>query len=209
MEPAAGAAYAALKKKREDEGRVVEQQCEMIRKERDELVDGANTVYYALHNFDEDYQPTPPIDFFMSPDAMQRMIEEFDFNTQQGVLALTELESNLEALGRSAHVANSVDNEEIASAVSCGTEETEKISQEHKKKIAAATARITSIFQKSQKNYNDLVQSMSHDFDGDLNAANEEDLEKAVIPILQQKVKSLQKELELAKMKSRSLGVQM
>lgn len=204
-------AQTARMKEREKQNKSVETSLELLKTQRDELMSGANEVYCNLHNFDEEFDATNAVDFFMSPEAMDRMIEEFQVNTKQSTLTLAEIESNLEALTRAeidprdSKAAREAD----LAAEAAGLAEAEKLTEEHKKKIAATTERISTIFAKSKKNYNDLVASISHDFDGDLNATNGEDLEAAMIPILQQKLKALQKDLELSRMKSRSLSVQM
>lgn len=195
------------KKKREKEKQVVEDQINTIRKQRDGVNQDANELYFTLHNFADSFEPTSAPEFFMSPEAMERMIQEFEDNTKKGVLALSEINSTLESIGQSA-TNGDTDNSEMEDIIS-NAFPVDKMGEDYKRKMTATAAKLTSIFSRSKKNYNDLLQSFSQGVDGDLSAGSEADLEAALIPILQQKVKQLQKDLELSNMKARSLAVQM
>lgn len=94
---------------------------------------------------------------------------------------------------------------------------TEALSVELSRKIGAASSKLSSIFQQGKREYTAVVTSLMGDelgegsMDGDMKKSNKNDgadVTANLIPMLQQKVQMLRKELEDANMKSRSVTIQ-
>jgi lipid II:glycine glycyltransferase (peptidoglycan interpeptide bridge formation enzyme) len=78
--------------------------------------------------------------------------------------------------------------------------------------VHSLAAKLTVIFSKSKKYYNEVLHSFAADgldLDSDVKSMETEaNVEQALIPMLQQKIVHLKKEIELSRMKSQSTQVQ-
>lgn len=91
----------------------------------------------------------------------------------------------------------------------------ESFGKAYKSKLDNASDRLSSIFAQGKREYTTVVKSLLGDedsdadqLDGDLKGNKGEDVSANLIPILQQKVVNLKKELEDMQMKARSITVQ-
>lgn len=192
------------KHSQEKESRDILDQLDRMRTDRSEILHGAQDISDFLEGFQASFNSNS-MEEFPSPEQMDLLLQDIEFQREKSVLALTEISKAMEKIGHSSSTDLVVEDDNEQEGVLA----TNQLSEEHSKKISAATSRLVNIFSKSKKYYTDILHSFStEEMDADVKPDMDANVETALIPMLQQRVVHLKKDLELARMKSQSLSVQ-
>jgi hypothetical protein len=151
--------------------------------------------------------------------AIARFMEDMEKRNDKTISALQNVSESFGKLASSTKLDEEFDENKNSDVFAGDLGElsiADILGTEYKKKIGTASAKLANIFAAGKKQYNDVLTSIipaddvSESMDGDLKTGNtaDSDVASALIPMLQQKVVQLKKELELAQMKSRSVTVQ-
>jgi hypothetical protein len=193
-------------RQRQEETANIAMQLNRMATDRAEILHGAQDLTTFLEGFEKGYNASV-LEEFPSPEQMDSLLQDIEFQREKSVAALMEISKSLDRLGNSSSTDVTVDDE-----LDLEPKEVKRIGEDHNKGVHSLAAKLTVIFSKSKKYYNEVLHSFAADgldLDSDVKSMETEaNVEQALIPMLQQKIVHLKKEIELSRMKSQSTQVQ-
>jgi hypothetical protein len=193
-------------KAQQDETQIINDQLDRMATDRAEILHGAHDITAFLEGFEKGFNSSV-LDELPNPEQMDTLLQDIEFQREKSVQALLEISKSLDKLGHSSSTDVTVEDE-----FDMEPKEVKRIGDDHSKGVHSLAAKLAVIFSKSKKYYNDVLQSFATeglDLDSDVKAMDADaNVEQALIPMLQQKIVHLKKDIDLSRMKSQSMQVQ-